>query len=480
MIREKHVFLWSLILSIIVIVFFFGTSDAFEGDRSVELVFSDSGDVVSLGRGHIRGGDIWVPVEIVRRIGVALRDGPNSKGFILDVKNPAAVFEIPIISMLAGDILPLYFPSMVEDGVSYFNIRGMEQITNILVEEKNTEVMLYRQHSSIRIAPKSAGPDNEIKGKLLLVWAHITRDNPDIEAEQKIEGLDVISPTWFNLMDGNGNMANRGSAAYVDSAHKKGYKVWALVSNGFSKINTTQFFENPKAVHSFIARILVYSKLYNLDGVNLDFENVDVKDRDKYVSFIAQLGRYLRIQGLKSSVDVHVPGNSNLSRSHDRGELAKHVDYVMLMAYDEHWRTSPKAGSVASLPWVERAVQNTLKEGVPPKKLVLGVPFYMRRWEETPVGGGKIKVKGYTQTMPESDAIVILRGISPLWMDNLGQYFYSYVLNGKTYKVWVENEQSIERKMQLVNKYGLAGAAGWRKGHEKPEIWPVIKYILDK
>jgi len=193
---------------------------------------------------------------------------------------------------------------------------------------------------------------------------------------------------------------------------------------------------------------------------------VDVNDRAAYVRFMSILCPYLSAYGLKSSVDVHVPGNSGLSRSHDRPGLSKYVDYVMLMAYDEHWRTAPKAGSVASMPWVEKAVQNTIAEGVPPQKLILGVPFYMRKWEETP-DNGKVKIRSYTLSMPESDKIIHSKALQPMWFQDIGQHFYSYIENGKTYKVWVEDEDSMAKKLQLVSKYRLAGAAAWRKGHER-------------
>ena len=152
----------------------------------------------------------------------------------------------------------------------------------------------------------------------------------------------------------------------------------------------------------------------------------------------------------------------------------------MLMAYDEHWRTSPRAGSVASMPWVEQAVKRTIAEGVPPHKLLLGVPFYMRKWEETPIGQGKVKVKASTLTMAESNSLVSAMGLSPVWLSDKGQFFYSYVSNGKTYKVWAENSDSIGMKLALIEKYGLAGTAGWRKGHETDDIWPVIESTLRK
>ena len=471
---SRAVFFPMMLLALV----FCSSAYAEEGDRFVNIIFSGAPPLDAPETALIRGKDVWVPAEVLRSAGLSLRDGPNGKGFLIDVSRPSEVFGIRELDKLVGNIISLYFPSLNDQGISYFNVRGTEAVTGITASEANGAIELKKySRSGMPLKQKPAMPVLKNR-KIVLTWAHITRDNPDLENEDPIGGLDVISPTWFNLTDGSGGMANRASAAYVEAARKKGYQVWPLVSNGFSKANTSQLFNDTRAVNLFIARILCYAKLYELDGINIDFENVDAADRDKYVRFISLLGSCLKKEGLVSSVDVHVPGNSGLSRSHDRAGISKHVDYIMLMAYDEHWRTSPKAGSVAYMPWVEQAVRRTLEEGVPPGKLVLGVPFYMRKWEEIQSGHGKVKVKASTLTMAESDSIISERSISPIWLNDKGQHFYSFLSDGKTYKVWVENRDSIKAKLSLIEKYRLAGVAGWRKGHETPDIWQEIKSVM--
>lgn len=465
-----------ILLSILFFTLIFcSMASAGNADRYIDVIFTNGSSRDLAGTAVVRGKDMWVPFETLRSLGISLRGGPNGKGFLLDVKEPSKVFGIKELERLTGSTITLYFPSMQKEGTSYFNIKGLEQLTGLVPEETNAGLELKKNTLSTPFNRKKTNQVSFKNKRITLVWAHLTRDNPDLGAEDRIDALDVISPTWFNLTDGSGNMANRASAAYVEAAREKGYMIWPLVSNGFSKENTSRFFDNTVAVNLFIARLLCYSKLYGFDGINIDFENVDVADRDKYVRFISLLSSYLKREEIVLSVDVHVPGNSNLSRSHDRAALSKYVDYVMLMAYDEHWRTCPRSGSVASMPWVERAVQKTIQEGVPPAKLILGVPFYMRKWEETPAGQGKVKVKGSTLTMAESNSIISQMGLTPLWLSDKGQYFYSYLLGGKTYKVWVENSDSIKTKLSLLDKYSLAGVAGWRKGHETPDIWDTIK-----
>lgn len=449
------------------------TAYAADGDVPVNIHFETVGKSVSLGVGFYRGGDLWIPEDTAKAAGVPLTAAPNGKGYIIKVDAPAIVFENKELNRLAGPSLNLYFPSAVEEEISYFNILGMERITRLAVEKKNG-VTLRKMDDNEPLPRKLPKPALKKDGRIKATWEHVPRWTPDLSVEPVINGLDVLMPTWFNLTDAQGGMANRASAAYVEEAHKRGVRVWALASNGFSRATSTQFFKNPRAINLYIARLLAYATLYGLDGINIDFENLAAEDSAQFVRFFSILAEQLKKNGLHVSVDVHIPSNTNTSKSHDRAELAKHADLIMLMAYDQHWRTSQVAGSVASLPWVEQAVKGSLNEGVPANKLVLGIPFYMRRWEETPAAKGKATVKSFTLTMQEAESNASRTGAEMFWLEDLAQHYYSYAENGKTYKVWVENAASIEHKLNLIGKYQLAGMAGWRKGHELPSVWEVI------
>ena len=472
--------LLSLLLISVFCLFFSNNVAIAEEDFQIPVFFNEGSEQNFLGQAIVKGEEIWVSESAMKSMGVNLIRGENNKGFYLRVEKPAEVFGIAKLSSLVGESLSLYFASLKNEETFYFNIVGMEALTGLTHIKSEFEVVFTKEqipHSQL-LKQRAAKPFIN-KEKIALVWDHVTAHNSNLAEDVILPGLNIISPTWFNLIDGSGLMANRASVSYVEEAHNKNYQVWALVSNGFNKANTTQFFKNESAKKYFVARLLAYSKLYNLDGINFDFENVDVNDRNDYVGFISMAASILKAEGLMVSVDVHIPSpNSNLSKSHDRGSLSKYVDYVMLMAYDEHWRTCPRAGSVASMPWVERAVQNSLAEGVPSNKLVLGVPFYMRKWEETVVKG-KTNVRSATLTMDESNYIIASKSIAPTWNDELGQFYYSYKENGKTYKVWVESKESIKRKLSLIKKYNLAGAAAWRKGHESSDIWDVFKTELE-
>ena len=202
---------------------------------------------------------------------------------------------------------------------------------------------------------------------------------------EKLPGIDVLSPSWFIIENAQGKIKTRhGSVKYVRQAHNKGYQVWALITNNFDPKMTSKLLDSPLARKRVIAQMEQLAKDYELDGFNLDFENINPADKDKLTDFVQEISKALKTQGLIISIDVTIPSNSGYwSKCYDRKAIAEVVDYVMLMAYDEHGAASEVSGSVASLPWVEDGIQKTLQEGVPEKKLILGMPLYMRLWQET-------------------------------------------------------------------------------------------------
>ena len=295
--------------------------------------------------------------------------------------------------------------------------------------------------------------------------------------KDKIAGLDILSPTWFDVADADGNLTNKAERAYVDEAHAKGYRVWALVTNSFDRDLTREVLADPRARQNVIRQLAVYSLIYDLDGINIDFENVYDEDKDRLTAFVGEMSDLLRQMGLISSIDVTVPAQSSYwSLCFDRKALAEKVDYMMVMTYDEHWAACPVSGSVASLPWVETNIEKMLKL-VPKEKLLLGIPLYTREWIETN-DGGRIKTRSKTLWMEDVDALIAEKKLTPTWLAEAGQDYLSYEEDGKTHRIWIENAKSIQKRLSLVHKYELAGAASWRKGFETDDIWPIYQEYL--
>ncbi|WP_281889631.1 glycosyl hydrolase family 18 protein [Paenibacillus sp. YYML68] len=328
-------------------------------------------------------------------------------------------------------------------------------------------------------AEASFKPKKPITGKINMTWEHVVTKNPDTSKIGEMPGVNVISPTWFHLQDGDGSLSNLADASYMKWAKAQGYHVWALFSNGFDPDRTSKALATYDTRMKMTKQLLSYAQMYGLDGINIDFENVRTADKQPFVQFVRELTPLLHEQGLVVSIDVTPRSNSEMwSLFYDRKALIESVDYMMLMAYDEHWASSPKAGSVASLPWVEASIQGLLKDDrIPPEKLVLGVPFYTRVWtEEEKDGKRQVKSRAVYMEMPQR--IIREHKLNPVYSEETGQNYIQYEENGKPHQIWIEDERSVRARIQLVHKYGLAGVASWRRGFELPEVWRWIQEEL--
>lgn len=317
------------------------------------------------------------------------------------------------------------------------------------------------------------------EGGLNLAWNYVDNVTANRNLDSKLDGvhgLDVISPTWFYIKNEDGDIINKADINYVRKAHEQGMEVWALFANQFSNREMTHAaLSSTSSRENMIKEILALSALYEIDGINVDFESLSKETGVHFVQFIKELTPYLKQQGLTVSVDMYVP--SAWTAHYGRAEVGEVVDYVMIMAYDEHWSTSPESGSVASIGFVEKGIVDTLKE-VPAEKTVLGLPYYTRRWTET-VEGGEVKVKSKAFGMDAGYEHMTENGVTFTWLDDIAQYYGEYEQDGKTYKMWLEEERSIEEKVKLMERYDLAGVAGWQIGLEKDAVWDVLEDYLD-
>lgn len=305
---------------------------------------------------------------------------------------------------------------------------------------------------------------------------------------QATKGINVISPTWFYLNDNEGNIYSLASRDYVTYCHQQGVEVWGLVSN----------LENPEADSAYVLthtstrdyltnQIIAAAIEYDLDGINLDFEALSAEAGDSYVQFIRELSIKCDNNDLVLSVDNYVP--SSYTEFYNRAEQAVFADYVIIMAYDEHYSGSEDIGSVSSIGFVRNGVTDTLKE-VPPEQTIVALPFYSRIWEMTPKDGSGEDVESasedyvpYTFTCTEegmqtTEDICTANGAEPVWSDEDGQYVAEYASEDKTFKVWIENEASLEEKLKVFKEHELAGVAYWKLGLERPSAWDtIIKYV---
>lgn len=316
-------------------------------------------------------------------------------------------------------------------------------------------------------------PEN---GKITMVWDQVfnVSQNKNDSKFTAIENLDVISPTWFAISDNEGNVSNIADKSYVDWAHSQGYQVWGLLSNSFDPDITHNTLSSPEIREKIIKQVLAYAELYELDGINIDFETIRSDDGEYFVQFVREITPYLKAQGLTVSVDLSRPEGWNYYYGME--EIGETVDYVVLMAYDEHWGTSPESGSVASMGWTEESITSTL-DMVSPEKVILGIPFYTRLWEEKNVDGN-LTVSSSSLGMQAALNYINENNMEIVYDEESGQNYSSIEKDGATYKIWLEDELSLRKRMELVEKYNLAGCAGWKRHLETDNTWSIINSYM--
>ena len=295
---------------------------------------------------------------------------------------------------------------------------------------------------------------------------------PAVTANTK--GLNVISPTWFKLSDNEGNFTSFASGEYVEQAHEMGLEVWALIENieykdsidMFTILSSTS--TRAKLIDSLVDTVLSYG----IDGINVDFEQISMDCGEHYIEFIRELSIPCRANGIVLSVDNYVP--TGYTDHYDRKEQGVVADYVVIMGYDEHYAGSPEAGSVASINFVEEGIKKTVEQ-VPPEKVINAIPFYTRIWETT-----SSSISSQAVGMDMAQEYIAAHNIEVEWDDATCQNYGEYTEGDSRFQVWLEDEGSVQVKLNIMQKYGIGGVAGWRLGFEKPEIWDVIGTYLNQ
>lgn len=319
---------------------------------------------------------------------------------------------------------------------------------------------------------------SKVEGKVSLAWEYFSDYGSAPERSGAMDGVNVVSPTFFRLEQlGKGNVKeNVGTAGinYINWAHNNGLKVWAMISNESMLDTTSEIMNDYKLRNKLINNIVNLVVKYNLDGINIDFENMYMEDKAMFNRFLIELEPRLNEMGKVLTVDVTAPdGSETWSMCFDRNTISKVADYIIFMAYDQYGASSNKEGTTAGCDWVEANITKFLgQERVNPDKLVLAVPFYTRLWKEA-----NGKVSSETVDLKDVDK-VIPANVEKKWNDNLKQYYIEYTQNGAVYKMWIEDLKSISAKLDLINKYKLAGAAYWEKDRESPEVWDIVKEKL--
>lgn len=312
--------------------------------------------------------------------------------------------------------------------------------------------------------------------KVRLGFHQVTRPEGNSTLESfaaNAKGMNVIVPTWFNVVSDDGSYNSLASKEYVDKAHDMGLKVWAMVENvstqeSVKNLNTKTMMSSTSTRKKLIGNLMKEADTYGFDGFNLDFESLKAEAGPHYVQFIRELSVACRKAGLVLSVDNYVP--SPYTSFYNRKEQGIVADYVITMGYDEHY-AGGEAGSVSSVPYVREGIENTLKE-VPKEKVINAVPFYTRVWT---VNEGKTSSKAYG--ISDAKAWVEENQVELTWDKLLGQYYGETVSGSGQQYIWMEEEESMKLKIDLIREFDLAGVACWKLGFEPADIWDIVSTV---
>jgi len=353
-----------------------------------------------------------------------------------------------------------FVKAMTEDGIIGY------------VKEKRVNESYYKTLKSSYQEPVYTAQTRS--GKINMVFHQVFNE----EAAGKLENLikatkevTVVSPTFFSVSDESGAISSMATTEYVEVAKGLGLEVWALVDDFDTDISMYELLSHTSSRENLSNSLVEAAIEYKLNGINIDFEKITADSGEHYIQFLRELSVKCRNNGIVLSVDSYVP--TAYTEQYDREEQGKIVDYVVVMAYDEFYAGSEVAGPVASLTYVTDAVNNIL-ELVPKEKAIIAIPFYTRLWKETAEG----EVSSKSLSMTPAAAVITDNGLDAVWDEEAGCYYAEYKKDGATYRMWQEEDKSIEEKMKVIYKADVAGVAAWKLGLEKESIWNVIVRYL--
>lgn len=343
-------------------------------------------------------------------------------------------------------------------------------VKNKFVEESNYDTIVsgYKAPEYTHISKS---------GSINMVWHQVTNRKANdnlINLFESTKGVTVISPTWFKVESNEGTISSLADETYMERAHSRELEVWALIDDFSPEVDMYELLTYTSRREKLTNELIAEAIKYNIDGINIDFETISLDAGKHYVQFIRELSVKCRNNGIVLSINNYVP--SEYSTYYNREEQGIVADYVVIMAYDEHTNSSGVSGSVSSLGFVRNAIENTLAM-VPKERTIIGIPFYTRLWKEVS-SGGNTEITSEAYSMTNAANVLSDNSVELKWDEEAGQHYGEYVADDATYKMWLEDEASIEAKMKLIGQADVAGVAEWKLGLEKAKVWDVIiKYL---
>lgn len=310
--------------------------------------------------------------------------------------------------------------------------------------------------------------------KINLVWHQVMNQTANeglLSLISSTKGVNVVCPTWFGTSDNDGNISSIANDTYVTQAHRQGIEVWGLCNDFSPDMKIGKVLGSTKKRQKLAKNLTAEAIRYSLDGINIDFENVKAESGEDFSQFIRELGILCRNNGIVLSIDNYPVREYN--QHYNRTEQAEVADYVITMAYDEYYAGSEEAGPVSSIGYVKDSSEKILEQ-VPANQAIIALPFYSRHWTES-TKGGKVKLSSEACSMKYAQQILQNSGTAAVWNDEAGMNYMEYKSGRELHKMWIEDVNSLQVKMEEVAKHKTAGVAFWKLGLEDSSVWDMIR-----
>ena len=390
-----------------------------------------------------------------------------SSAYLLNTPDPEE--RMFTVRLHAEDVVSVY----ETDAEDYYYVMSEDGYTGYLEKD---EVKL-RENKLSRKQPKAFKLDSDLlpQGRISLAWQQLYSNEFNQYVWGEIEDtsyyVNIVSPTWFHL-NADGSVSSLANKEYVDWVHYRGLQVWALIDNGFDDALTYEVLSSTELRQNLVIQLLQFCKEYDLNGINVDFEQMGEETVHYFIQFLRELSIALRTNGYILSVDCPVP--SEWTDYYRRDVMAEVCDYVIVMAYDEHYGGGPEAGSTASQNFTFQAVFDMLAEGVSKEKLILGIPFYTRIWME----GDELTSEAVS--MWTVDKCIEEKGLTKSYDRAVGQYYAEGWVEDTLYRIWIEDASSMSWRLKLMKDNKLAGTAAWSLGLQNAAIWKAFEEAFYK
>ena len=380
-----------------------------------------------------------------------------------------------IRELAAGDVLEYFSPEDAKGEEEFVLMMTQDGLTGY-VRRKFLDAPYAESKTKDFAEPVYTSISKDYK--INMAWHQVTNQTANdnlLNVLSTTKGLTTISPTWFTVSDNDGGLGSIASQTYVDRAHNQGLEVWALVDDFSENVDMYKVLSRTTSREQLENELISAALKYNLDGLNIDFEKISKDTGIHFIQFLRELSIKCRNNGVVLSVDNYVP--AAYTAYYDYEEQGTICDYVVIMAYDEHNRSSTTAGSVSSLSFVENAAKNTL-EMVPADKIIMAIPFYTRLWITSEDENGIEVLNSEVYGMNSAANMLKDNNVTAEWDENTSQNYAQFENSKGFCQIWLEDEESIDAKMKVIFDNKLAGVAEWRLVYERAEVWNVIqKYI---